>query len=105
MVLGLALLDRAAVMDTVTSKTILEAVQRRAVQRWGDANWRAELARATVEILRQTTDPEATYENRRRQLYRVFEVWSCTLETAIALVAAVGCKFQMSCTKIEIEEF
>jgi hypothetical protein len=103
--LGLALLSKTAAMDITTSKAILEAVQRRAVQRWGEANWRAELARATVEILRQTTDPEATYENRRRQLYRVFEVWSCTLETAIALVAAVGCKFQMSCTKVEVEEF
>jgi len=103
--LGLALLNKTAAMDITTSKAILEAVQRRAVQRWGEANWRAELARATVEILRQTTDPEATYENRRRQLYRVFEVWSCTLETAIALVAAVGCRFQMACTEIKIEEF
>jgi hypothetical protein len=28
-----------------------------------------------------------------------------TLETAIALAAAVGCRFQMACTEVTIEEF
>lgn len=105
MMLRLALLSCSAAMDITTSKTILEAIQNRAVQRWGEANWRAELARATVKVLRECGDTEATYETRRRQIYRVFEAYSCTLETAIALVAAVGCRFQMTCTKIEIEEF
>jgi hypothetical protein len=38
----------------------------------GEKKWRAELARATVEVLKRT-DPKADYMNRRRQIYRVFE--------------------------------
>lgn len=92
-------------VEIATSKTILEAVERRAIAKWGEKKWRAELARKTVEIMQAQGDEEATFEGRRSQLYRVFEAYSCTLETAIALVAAVGCRFQMSCTTVEVEEF
>lgn len=40
---------------------------------------------------------------RRAQLERAFESGSCTLETAIILAAATGCRFQMAC--LEVEEF
>ncbi|WP_143780201.1 hypothetical protein [Leptolyngbya sp. 'hensonii'] len=63
------------------------------------------LAREYVRLTQELGDTEATYESRRRQIYRVFEVHSCNLDTAIVLAAAVGCRFQMACTEVTIEEF
>jgi hypothetical protein len=103
--LKLARINWAEAVDIPTSKTVLEAIERRAVGKWGEKKWRAELARETVKVLQSQGDADATYETRRSQLYRVFETYSCTLDTAIALAAAVGCRFQMACVQIEVEEF
>ncbi len=84
---------------TVTAtKDLLDVIQKRATLQWGEKKWRVELARATVEILKQT-DPAATYETRRRQIYRVFEEHSCNADTLLALVEAVGCRLQLVCTQ------
>ncbi|NJP12691.1 MAG: hypothetical protein HC866_27180 [Leptolyngbyaceae cyanobacterium RU_5_1] len=88
---------------TVTrTKDLLDVVRKRAIAHWGEKNWRAELARATVTVLQQMGDTDATYETRRRQLYRVFETESCTTDTLLALVEAVGCRLQLVCTEIKI---
>lgn len=85
---------------TVTnSAKVIKAIEIQAIARWGEANWKAELARAAVHVMRENGDLDTTYEGRRRQLYRVFETGGCNLETAIALVEAVGCKFQIACPK------
>ena len=87
---------------TVTeTKDLLDVIQRRATLQWGE-NWRAELARSTVEILKQKGDTDATYDTRRRQLYRVFETHSCTADTLVALVEAVGCRLQLVCTETKV---
>jgi hypothetical protein len=92
-------------MESITSKAVLEAIQRRAIERWGQKGWRDKLAHEYVRIAQKMGDSDATYNGRRRQVRRVFEVYSCTLETAITLAAAVGCRFQLACTEITIEEF
>jgi hypothetical protein len=84
-------------MET-TSKAILEKIQELAEEKWGD-KWLLELVREYCQI---SGDESATVRTRKPQITRAFEVGSCTLETAIALAAAVGCKFQMSCTSIEV---
>ena len=90
---------------TVTeTKDLLDVVRSRAIARWGERHWQSELARATVEIF-QRTDPTATYTGRRRQLYRVFEEYSCTSSTLLALIEAAGCRLQLVCTDFKTIDF
>lgn len=91
-------------VEMTTGKTILEAIQRRAIDRWGD-RWIAELVKAYVQIAIANGDEGATVVKRRPQIERAFKSGGCTLDTAIALAAAVGCRFQMACTNVEVEEF
>jgi predicted RNA-binding Zn ribbon-like protein len=91
-------------VEVATGKEILEAIQRRAIARWGE-KWVAELVKAYVQIAIAKGDAEATVVKRRPQIERAFKTGSCTLDTAIALAAAVGCRFQMACVSVEIEEF
>jgi hypothetical protein len=89
-------------METTSANAILEAIKARAVAKWGEKKWIAELVREYVEISKANGDQVATTINRRPQVERAFKVGSCTLDTAIALAAAVGCRFQMACTSIEV---
>jgi hypothetical protein len=93
--------------EEVTQR-LLEAIKRRAVAKWGDRKWELELIRAYCNLYQtrgKPGDEKATIDNRRSQIRRIFETWSCTLETAIALAACVGCKVQLSCFQVEVEEF
>jgi hypothetical protein len=78
------------------TKRLIEMIQERAMYRWNKRRWLAEITKAYCQIY-QAKDASATPQNRRRQIQRVFEVQSCTLETAIALAACVGCKVQLQC--------
>jgi hypothetical protein len=89
----------------VTAAAILERIKQRSIARWGEEKWLANLVREYVKIAQAQGDDKATPINRRPQIERAFKVGSCTLDTAITLAAAVGCRFQMACTSIEIEEF
>lgn len=89
----------------VTAATILERIKQRAIGRWGEEKWLANLVREYVKIAQSQGDDKATAINRRPQIERAFKVGSCTLDTAITLAAAVGCRFQMACTTVEVEEF
>lgn len=91
-------------MELTTGKEILEAIQRRAIARWGE-KWIAEIVKAYVKIAIANGDVGATVVKRRPQIERAFKSGSCTLDTAIALAAAVDCRFQMACTRVEVEEF
>ncbi len=91
---------------TVTeTKDLLEVVRCRAIARWGEKHWRSELVRAMVEIWQQQGDTKATYMNRRRQLYRVFEENACNSDTLMALIEAVGCRLQLVCTDFKTIDF
>ncbi|MGJ3252344.1 MAG: hypothetical protein ACFE0J_14640 [Elainellaceae cyanobacterium] len=89
-------------MGIVSGKTVLERIKDRAITKWGEENWLLEIVR---EYCNLSDDPKATVRNRKPQIQRAFEVGSCTLDTAIVLAAAVGCRFQMACVSIEVEEF
>lgn len=89
----------------ITASLILERIKTRAISKWGEEKWIVGLVRAYVEIANANGDDKATTINRRPQIERAFKAGSCTLDTAIALAAAVGCRFQMSCTTVEVEEF
>jgi hypothetical protein len=80
---------------------ILDAIKRRAVTRWGEEKWLLNLVREYVRLEGEDAKPV----QRRSQISRIFETGSCTLGTAMILATAVGCKFQLSCTTIELEEF
>lgn len=92
-------------MNITSTRAILEAIQQRAIEKWGEKGWVEKLAQEYVKIAQQMGDTEATYSGRRRHIRRVFETWGCNLETAIALAAAVDCRFQMACTNIEVKTF
>lgn len=70
----------------------------------GEKKWLVKLVDEYGKIAQAQGDTKATAINRRSQIKRTFKVGSCTLDTAIALAAAVGCRFQLTCTTIEIEE-
>ncbi len=91
-------------VETATGKEILEAIRRRAMERWQD-KWMAELVKAYVKIAIANGDEGATVVKRRSQLERAFEGGSCTINTLIWLAAAVGCRLQLVCTSVEVEEF
>jgi hypothetical protein len=87
----------------VTAAMILERIRQRAVERWGEEKWQVNLVREYARIAYAQGDENATPNNRRTQVIRVFESKKCTLDTAVLLAAAVGCRFQMICTTIEVE--
>lgn len=91
-------------METATGKDILDAIRRRAMERWGN-KWIAELVKAYVKIAIANGDENATVVNRRPQIERLFEAGICTLDKAIWLAAAVDCRFQLACTSIEVQTF
>lgn len=91
-------------VETATGREILEVIQRRAIDRWGE-KWVAELVKAYVKIAVANGDEKATSVNRRPQIERALESGSCTIEKAIWLAAAVGCRFQLVCTNVEVQEF
>lgn len=97
-------LSRFCVVETATGKEVLDAIARRAADRWGE-KWIAELVKAYVKIAIANGDEKATPINRRPQIERAFESGGCTLEKAIWLAAAVGCRFQLSCITVDVEEF
>jgi hypothetical protein len=78
------------------TKRLIETIQQRAINRWGKRKWLTEITKAYCQIY-QAQGEVITPPSRRRQIYRVFEVQSCTLETAIALATCVGCKVQLQC--------
>lgn len=92
---------------TLGGVPVLECIKIRAIDRWGEKKWLVELVREYVKITNAQGDEKATTINRRPQIERAFKVGSCTLDTAIVLAAAVGCKFQLHCTtiRVEVEEF
>lgn len=91
-------------VETATAREILEAIQRRSTDRWGE-KWLAELVKAYVKIAIANGDKKASTARRRPQIERAFEVGSCTLTTLIWLAAAVDCQLQLSCTTVEVEKF
>jgi len=95
------MLSLAKPVDVTTANAILEKIQARAKTKWGE-KWLPNLVREYVKIAQLQGDEKATTVNRRPQIERVFKVGSCNLDTAIALAAAVGCRFQMVCTETQI---
>lgn len=88
-----------------TAAVILKRIEQRAVDRWGEDKWLANLVREYVRLAIAQGDTKATTVNRRPQIQRAFEVGSCTADTLILLAAAVGCRLQMACTTVQLEEF
>lgn len=95
---------RSDIVEAPTTQDVLAKIRKRAIAKWGD-KWMARLATEYAAIARTRGDEKATAVTRRAQLERAFNRGSCTLETAIILAAAVGCRFQMACIEIEIENF
>ena len=82
----------------------MESLKARAIARWGD-DWLLEIVREYVRLANSKGDTKATVNNRKSQMQRAFEVGSCRLETAMLLAEAVGCRFQMVCTEVQVTEF
>jgi hypothetical protein len=86
-----------------TCKDFLDKIGQRAQELWGK-QWRAELAKEYVAIARERGDESADYENRRKQVYQIFEKGSCSVESLLILTQCVGCRIQMACDVVEIFE-
>ena len=82
----------------------MESIKARAIARWGD-DWLLEIVREYVRLANSKGDTKATVNNRKSQMQRACEVGSCRLETAMLLAEAVGCRFQMVCTEVQVTEF
>lgn len=91
----------------LNAEAILDAIKRRAIAKWGEDKWQANLTREYVKLVQSQGDTEATYNGRKRNIYRIFEAQNCNLDTAVILVAAVGGKFQLKfeTVQVEVEEF
>ncbi|NJL20087.1 MAG: hypothetical protein HC895_03435 [Leptolyngbyaceae cyanobacterium SM1_3_5] len=79
------------------SADVLDAIKQRAIAKWGEEKWMLNLVREYVRLEGEGAKPV----QRRSQIARAFETGSCTLETAMLLANAIGCKFQLNC----IDEF
>jgi hypothetical protein len=88
----------------ISSSDILARIKSRAIELWGD-KWIANISKEYANLAAAAGDTKANPVSRRRQLERAFTEGSCTLNTAILLAAAVGCRFQMSCTETRTIEF
>jgi hypothetical protein len=95
--------DVAVAAEKTIGKPILDAIQRRAIAKWGEKKWRVKLVENYVIAAQMEGDIKENIIKRRPQIERALEVGSCKLETAMLLAEAVDCKFQLHC--VEIEEF
>ncbi len=95
---------RLYVVEPGSPSAVLESIKARAIARWGD-DWLLEIVREYVRLANSKGDTKATVNNRKSQMQRAFEVGSCRLETAMLLAEAVGCRFQMVCTEVQVTEF
>lgn len=80
----------------------LEIIAERAQANWGE-RWLAALCKKYVEVL-QKQGEEATYESRKRTVYRAFEEKTCSTKTLFDLVEAAGCKLMLVCTEVRVLE-
>ena len=76
-------------------KSHLELISTLSAEKWGDA-WMKELIREYCKISQSQGEDAATYDNRRNQIRRAFEVGSCTADTLIVLYYAIGCELEIS---------
>jgi hypothetical protein len=88
-------------MAVTTSRAILDKIKEKAIAKWGEKRWVAELVKKYVEIAIENGDESATAVNRRPQVERAFNVGSCSADTLILIVAAVGGRFQLAFTVVE----
>ena len=95
---------RLYVVEPGSPSAVLESIKARAIARWGD-DWLLEIVREYVRLANSKGDTKATVNNRKSQMQRAFEVGRCRLETAMLLAEAVGCRFQMVCTEVQVTEF
>ena len=95
---------RLYVVEPGSPSAVLDSIKARAIARWGD-DWLLEIVREYVRLANSKGDTKATVNNRKSQMQRAFEVGSCRLETAMLLAEAVGCRFQMVCTEVQVTEF
>lgn len=95
---------RLYAVEPGSPSAVLESIKARAIARWGD-DWLLEIVREYVRLANSQGDTKATVNNRKSQMQRAFEVGSCRLETAMLLAEAVGCRFQMVCTEVQVTEF
>jgi hypothetical protein len=87
-------------VETTTGKQVLDAIQQRAIERWGE-KWLVELVKVYVKLTVANGDEGATVVNRRSHIERAFKSGNCKLDTVLVLAAAVDCKFQMACTTFQ----
>ena len=95
-------------VESKPSADILNAIKARAISIWGESNWFPQIVKEYVRLEIEQNDGDAkkaTYANRRNQIERAFETGGCRLDTAMLLADAVGCRFQMICTEVQVTEF
>jgi hypothetical protein len=97
MILGLDL-------EITTCKAILDRIKARAIDRWGEKKWLAEMVKKYCQMAKTQGDETATPVNRRPQIERAFERGTCTADTLILLAATVNGRFQLVFTIEEVEE-
>jgi hypothetical protein len=82
-------------MDRLTAEAVLGKVKELAIAKWGEDDWMARLVQIYAKL------DGTTPVKRRSQIGRVFEVGSCTLDTAILLLECVGCRLKIERTVVE----
>jgi hypothetical protein len=87
-------------MAVLTAKSYLAAIQQRAIKKWGERGWVEKLAQSYVLLAQAEGDDKATYEGRRSQIRRAFQVGGCNADTLLMLATCVGCRFQIVCEEV-----
>lgn len=78
----------------MTCEELLAIIQKRAEELHGD-RWFAELVKGYVRIAKHHGDDTATVIRRRPQLQRAFDRGSCTVDTLLNLMDAVGLEIRV----------
>jgi hypothetical protein len=87
-------------MPEETAAKILNSIKARAIAKWGEDRWLANITREYVKITQ-----EGDVSTRKAQIKRAFVNGGCNLSTAIALAKTVGCNMQLAHIQVEIEDF
>jgi hypothetical protein len=87
-------------MPEETAAKILNSIKARAIAKWGEDRWLANITREYVKITQ-----DGSVSTRKAQIKRAFVNGGCNLSTAIALAKTVGCNMQLAYIQVEIEDF
>ncbi len=86
------------VEETITKcEDVLEKIRKRAIEKWGEVEWKARLTDRYTAIRIATDKKDATKIKCRSHIETIFSSGQCKADTLFQLVAAVECQVKFFC--------